>query len=68
MMRWGGSVSIMGMKAVVVGRQMASGLLLHEIKQKYMLKTCDASQIAWFCWTFIFPPNAHIIYEKGKEG
>lgn len=44
----GGSVSITGLKDVVVGRQMASDLLLHEIKQKYMLKTSDASQLPNF--------------------
>ena len=35
----GGSASVVEMKDVVVGRQMASGLLLHEIKQTYVLKT-----------------------------
>ena len=35
----GGAASVMGMKDRAVGRQMASGLLLREIKQKYMLRT-----------------------------
>lgn len=45
MMRYGGLCLHNGMKDVVLGRQMISGLFLREIKQKYMLKTSDASQI-----------------------